>query len=228
VDRGSLAPAPLAEPGDWHAYRPFPDAPGRNGRQAAIEIPLLVRALGLHPGGRVLEIGCGRGVALPALHRLLRPARLVGLDIDGRLLAEARARVSAHGVPARLLRGDARRPPLPAGAFDLVLDFGTCYHISYPERALREVARLLAPGGVFVEETRLSQLLSHPVRSFGRSLPWARVPELRRVRTGLLWASYTRDAAVPADLSTRHDEYAVSGDRPARVAEPRPRRGGTR
>jgi hypothetical protein len=57
-------------------YRPFPSESGRNTRQVAIEVPLMVRALGLPTGGRVLEVGCGRGVALPVLARLLHPARL--------------------------------------------------------------------------------------------------------------------------------------------------------
>jgi hypothetical protein len=48
-----------------------------------------------------------------------------------------------------------------------VFDFGTCYHISEPAAALSEIERVLAPGGRFVTETRLNQLVSHPVRSWG-------------------------------------------------------------
>jgi ubiquinone/menaquinone biosynthesis C-methylase UbiE len=188
----ALAPR-FETPDDWHAYRPFPDMAGRNDRQRTIEIPLLARALRLPGGRRILELGCGRGIALPVVHRLLRPARLVGIDIDRRALAEARERAAAGGVPAELVHGDARRVPLADASFDIVIDFGTCYHITYPELALREVARLLAPGGIFVEETRISQLLSHPIRSFGRTLPWRRVAALRSAGSRLLWASYTLD-----------------------------------
>jgi len=135
-------------------YRPFPNEAGRDTRQATIEIPLMVRALGLPTGGRVLEVGCGRGVALPGLARLLRPSRLVGLDIEPGLLAEAIQRLEAAGVVAELVPGDVRRMPFSRGSFDLVVDFGTCYHIARQGAALAEIARVLAPGGLFITRRR--------------------------------------------------------------------------
>jgi hypothetical protein len=110
-------------------YRPFPDESGRNNRQATIEIPVMVRALRLPTGGRVLEVGCGRGV-----------------DI-------ARA-----------------------------------------AEALAEIARVLSPGGLFVHETPVSQLIAHPVRSFGRRMPWRSAPAFERHRTALLWTARRRAA----------------------------------
>jgi ubiquinone/menaquinone biosynthesis C-methylase UbiE len=173
-------------------YRPFPNEEGRNSRQASLEVPLMIRALGLPTHGRVLEIGCGRGVALPILGRMLRPSRLVGLDPEVGFLEEARLRLTEAGVAAELVPGDVRRMPFPNAAFDLVVDFGTCYHIAGPETALAEIARVLAPGGLFVHETPLSQVLSHPVRSFGRRIPWRLGPSLERHRTALLWSSRRR------------------------------------
>ena len=67
------------------------------------------------------------------------------------------------------------------------MDFGTCYHVADPARALAEVARVLAPGGCFVHETPVAQHLAHPVRSFARTLPWRAVPTLRRERQAVLW-----------------------------------------
>jgi SAM-dependent methyltransferase len=169
------------------SYRPFPDIARRNTWQETLEVPALAWALGLPAGGRVLEVGCGRGVALPCLLRLLRPKRLTGLDVDAALLEQARSR--AEGLEIELLTGDVRGLPFPKASFDLVVDFGTCYHVSRRGQALREIARVLAVGGRFVYETRASQLLSHPVRSWGRRLPWHAVPELVPERHALLWAS---------------------------------------
>ena len=181
-----MAAPPVSE------YRPFPNEEGRNSRQESLEIPLMIGALGLPRDVRVLEIGCGRGVALPVLARRLRPSRLVGLDFDDGLLAVARERVIASGIAAELVHADVRDMPLESASFDLVVDFGTCYHIARPAAALAEIARVLARGGLFVEETPLSQMLSHPVRARGRRVPWPSEPHLNLERRAVLWSSWRR------------------------------------
>jgi ubiquinone/menaquinone biosynthesis C-methylase UbiE len=171
-----------------HGYQEFPNVARRNAMQELLEVPALVRALELPKGGRILEVGCGRGVALVPLARLCEPVRLVGLDVDDRLLAAAREQLDARRVHAELVCGDVREMPFADGSFDVVVDFGTCYHIDRPGLALREIARVLRDGGLFVHETPVSQLLAHPVRSAGRRLPWATVPELSLDRTAVLWS----------------------------------------
>ena len=174
-------------------YVPFGNVQTRNGLQARVEIPLMIRALRLPHRARILEIGCGRGVALPVLAERLEPAELVGLDVDPALLAEAREWVRANEVDAALIEGDVHDLPFPSGRFDLVIDFGTCYHASDTmegrRTALCEVARVLCDGGLFVHETRVAQRLAHPVRSLGRSLPWRAVPSLVPDRSAVLWGA---------------------------------------
>ena len=173
-------------------YSAFGNAAHRNALQELLEVPALVRLLALPRGRRMLEVGCGRGVALPALAGLCEPSRLTGLDIASDLLVEARHRVDARGVVAELCCADVREMPFPDASFDVVVDFGTCYHISRPAAALLEIARVLADGGDLVHETPVSQLLAHPARSRGRTLPWDAVPELAPRRTALLWSRRVR------------------------------------
>lgn len=172
-------------------YRPFPDRGRRNALQRTLELPLFLALLGVPSGARVLELGCGRGIGLGVIHERRRPARLVGIDADRSLLDQAAAAVSGSG--AELVHGDVRRMPFPDRSFDVVVDFGTLFHVGRPAAALREVARVLAPGGLFCLETPLNQALSHPFRWGGRTLPWGAVPELRRGRSALMWSSRVRD-----------------------------------
>jgi len=170
-------------------YRPFPNEEGRNSRQAQWEVPVLVKSLRLPRDARILEVGCGRGIALPVLDRLCTPQRLAGLDIDEELLMEAAGNLRAHGTEAELHCGDVRQMPFADEAFDVIIDFGTLYHIARSQAALNEIARVLAPGGMFVYETKASQFLSHPVRSRGRRLPALADHGLRPRRWAMLWAS---------------------------------------
>ena len=176
-------------------YRPFPNDEGKNSRQAQLEVPVLVRAMRLPAAARILEIGCGRGIPLPVLDRLCSPRRLVGLDIEGELLTEAAENLREHGTRAELCCGDVRRMPFDDESFDVVIDFGTLYHIARSPAALEEITRVLAPGGTFVYETKASQFLSHPVRSHGRRLPAPAPHGLRRRRWAMLWASRTKASA---------------------------------
>ena len=194
VSSGLVAVGQYRAPGaEGVGYRPFPDKGHRNFWQEHLEVPVLVSALSLPEGRRVLEVGCGQGVALPPFARLLRPTHLAGLDIDTDLLERARTRVAGQGLAIEVLEGDVRQLPFADASFDLVVDFGTCYHIARRGQALREIARVLAVGGRFVYETCASQLLSHPVRSWGRKLPWRAVPELVAERHALLWASRVKE-----------------------------------
>ena len=170
------------------AYRPFPEIEGRDSLQVGVEVPLLVTLLGLPKGGRLLEVGCGSGAALVELHKRLCPESIAGVDVDPSLLREAASRMALHGVPADLICADVHALPAPSKSVDLVIDFGTCYHIPDAEGAMREIARVLRPGGWFVHETPVSQLLAHPIRSCGRKLPWGRIPSLQFFRTAMLWS----------------------------------------
>ena len=177
---------------DQEEYVAFGNMQTRNGLQERIEIPLLIRALSLPTGQRILEVGCGRGIALPVLASRLAPRALVGIDVDQGLVAIAQQRLRVLHVDATVYHADVRALPFDDASFDLVIDFGTCYHVSGgragARAALGEIARVLAPGGSFVHETPLAQHLAHPVRSFGRTLPWTGCRAFARDRTAGLWS----------------------------------------
>src|SRR5438876_549318 len=93
---------------------------------------------------RILDAGCGTGALLDRLEK--RPdAEVYGLDFSGQALAYTRERGHHH-----LVQADLTRLPFPDGTFDVITALDVVEHIREDEGALREVNRVLRPGGVLL------------------------------------------------------------------------------
>ena len=105
----------------------------------------------VQPGQRVLVIGCGTGTLLVLLKRRQPGAEIVGLDPDAAAVAIAGRKARRTGLSVRLDRGFADELPYPDGTFDRVLSSFMFHHLSrsVKEGTLREVRRVLKPGGRF-------------------------------------------------------------------------------
>lgn len=106
--------------------------------------------LGVEPGQRVLEVGCGTGVVLRDVARRVAPdGRAVGLDPSQHLLHVARelAQQAGLGRLIELRTGDARALPFADATFDVALAVTTLSHVPEGERAVPELARVVRPGG---------------------------------------------------------------------------------
>ncbi len=108
-----------------------------------------IEALALPPGSRVLDLCTGTGDLAIAATRLVAPVSVVGIDFSGEMLRRARTKVvdASLGSSIRLVRGDATRIPLPDAACDAAMIGFGIRNVAEPERALRELARALRPGG---------------------------------------------------------------------------------
>jgi ubiquinone/menaquinone biosynthesis C-methylase UbiE len=97
----------------------------------------------------ILDFGCGPGNDLVGFGVMSKPRRLVGVDISSSSLAEAEDRLALHEIPAELVRVDVEQEKLPFedGSFDLVHSSGVLHHMEAPQAALRELRRVLRPGG---------------------------------------------------------------------------------
>lgn len=107
-----------------------------------------VAALALADGSRVLDLCTGTGdLALATVNRV-PGASVVGVDFAGEMLrlALVKVRAASMGTRVTLVRGDAARIPLTSGSCDgATIAFGI-RNVAEPERALREIARVLRPG----------------------------------------------------------------------------------
>lgn len=112
---------------------------------------------------RVLDLGCGRGGVVELFWRDVRLA--AGLDPDVPSLSEHRA----AGMP--VIRGVGEQLPFVDGSFDLIVCLWVLEHLPEPVTMLKEVQRVLSPGGHFVFVT---PNLRHPLmlmNRIGKALP---------------------------------------------------------
>lgn len=103
----------------------------------------LLDALDLRPEHTALDVGCGPATDLPAMAE--RAGRVVGVDRDPEMVAEARRRTAGTGV--EVLEADAQALPLDDASVDRARVDRVLHQVDSPPRVLAELARVLRPGG---------------------------------------------------------------------------------
>lgn len=121
----------------------------------ATDVPLAIETLREAcrpeaPGARLLELGFGSGYLLEDAATSFPDARLFGLELSDAMIQHVRASL---GSRVSLLRGDMEALPFPDDAFDVVATCFTLYFMRDPDSALREMRRVLKPGGKVVVAT---------------------------------------------------------------------------
>jgi SAM-dependent methyltransferase len=167
------------------------------------ELQAAIRALGLEPGMRVLDAGCGTGEALKWLAERVAPGgAALGLDL-------ARAHVAAasdYASPATLaVQADLLRAPFPAHSFDLVWCINTINHLRNPVEGLQVLATLAKPGSrivvgqssflpdmYFAWDARLERVTNEAVRQYYRDRYQLSEHDLAHVRSLVGWARGAR------------------------------------
>ena len=119
----------------------------------------------------ILDAGCGTGVAFTPLIALFSPARIIGVDIDAKLVDLANAAADQLSTPVEVCHDDLQTLSLTSNSCDLVLCHQSLHHVSYQVRVLQEFHRVLRPGGLllisescgsFTESPLVSALFRHP------------------------------------------------------------------
>ena len=99
-------------------------------------------------GQRVLDVGCGNGYVLARYAR--EGADTVGIDLTATAVDLSRQRFSLEGLRGSFLIGSAEELPFPSGSFACVSSMGVLHHTPDTAGAIREIFRVLAPGGRFI------------------------------------------------------------------------------
>lgn len=172
---------------EWDAAA-RPDMPVRLAR--------VVTTAALQPGMRVLDVGTGTGVLIPPLLEAIGPVGCVlALDNSPEMIAVARGKRYAGSV--EFLLADIHDSGLADAAFDAVFCNAALPHFVNKPRALREMARLLRPGGLLV--------ISHPIgreavnrlhRRVSAVVAEDRVPPLERLGEWLAQVGITAETQI--------------------------------
>jgi ubiquinone/menaquinone biosynthesis C-methylase UbiE len=101
-----------------------------------------------HQGKTMLEVGVGAGT--DHLQWARAGCRCHGVDLTAAAIETTREHLALYGFQSDLRRLDAETLPFDDEQFDLVYSWGVIHHSEHPEQIIREIHRVLKPGGVFI------------------------------------------------------------------------------
>jgi demethylmenaquinone methyltransferase/2-methoxy-6-polyprenyl-1,4-benzoquinol methylase len=147
---------------------PLPGYPQRSQRRRTVE------ALGLRPGGTVVDVACGTGLNFSLLEEAIGPeGRIVGVDLTDAMLAQAEERIEANGWRnVGLVQADAAAFEFPAGV-DAILSTYALTQVPGAEEVVVNGAAALVPGGrLAILDLKLPDHAPRRLAQVGISAEW--------------------------------------------------------
>jgi ubiquinone/menaquinone biosynthesis C-methylase UbiE len=135
------------EPADIEATFRWLDEIDRNPLAQAFKVRML-ELCPVSAGNQVLDVGCGLGYeAMRLVRRVGSQGRVVGIDANPLMIAEARRRVGSEAPSIAFKVGDAQHLAFPDNSFDLCRTERVLRYLESPEEALAQMIRVARPGG---------------------------------------------------------------------------------
>lgn len=128
-----------------------------------LEAKRLLEMGGKYNNALALEIGCGRGKGIPLIFEMFGVDTLHAFDLDFQAIQFAKRHAVSHKSKCQLWVGSVNAIPAENDAYDAVFDFGVMHHVVNWRKSLKEISRVLKPGGRFYIEEILSKYIVHPV-----------------------------------------------------------------
>jgi ubiquinone/menaquinone biosynthesis C-methylase UbiE len=210
------------------------------GKTSAAVAEAQLRGAGLAPGMTALDVGCGSGAVTRVMSGIIGGPGAMGLDASVDRIDLARKLAAEKGSSARFVQGQADALPFPDGSFDFAWSRFLFEYLDSPQAVLREMQRVVRPGGVVVvadldHQLQTFQPLSEELGAqLGEALEWLRAhgfdPDVGRklhpwfhaagfeeVRVQVLMHQVYAGPMPEADLANWTQKLAVSTARLARL-----------
>ncbi|MBV8337335.1 MAG: class I SAM-dependent methyltransferase [Alphaproteobacteria bacterium] len=184
----------------------------------------------LRPGMRLIDCGCGPGSITVDLARVVAPGEAIGIDLREDALTHGRALARDRGIPNVLFHAaSVYRLPYADGSFDAAFACAVLQHLGAPLAALKEIRRVLKPGGVIgIADGSSPITFRYPtnplleawdkLRALERERNTGRPAETLQLRALLREAGFARTQSS-GNLTTETGPPAGSLDETRRVAQ---------
>ncbi len=155
---------PHTEPGDRYTHGHHPSVVDQHRRRTAEDAAAFVLPR-LASGMRILDFGCGPGSITLGLAQRVPQGQVVGIDVVPEVLEQARELAQTRGADnVRFERGDVYRLDYADNSFDVAYGHQVLQHLTDPVGALRELQRVVRPGGlVAVRDVDYGTMVHSPV-----------------------------------------------------------------
>jgi SAM-dependent methyltransferase len=176
-------------------------------------------ALGLRPGLRLLDVGCGTGDYLRVMAPLVAPGQAIGIDLSAELVKRAELLSRGEQPNMAFQVADVYDLPFADASFERVTATQVMVHLSYPWTAIRELRRVLVPGGrlAIAEWDWDSTCLAVTDRDLGRRFTHLLCD---RINNGLIARELASELVSPGFNATSGDVHRAgitSGDGQSRA-----------
>jgi SAM-dependent methyltransferase len=161
-------------------------------------------------GARILDLGFGDGRNMPLLHDL--GFAVYGVEISEAICALTRARMEKLGVPVELTVGSNSHIPHRDDAFDFVLACHSCYYVVPGETFadnLREIARVLRPGGRFIFSLAKSDSYILADAEILKDGLYRITQDPYRLRNGSLFRAFASEEEIVDEMSASFGDFAL-------------------
>ena len=118
--------------------------------QRTVEVKKLVQICNFPVGERVLELGCGSGYGTKLIKKHFKPEKISAIDLDERMIKIANKNNTDANIT--FIVGDATKLPFSNNTFDAVFELGIIHHIPNWRDSIKEIFRVLKPGGQIIIE----------------------------------------------------------------------------